>query len=49
MMEAIRSPETSVPARTTRRNIQEDGVLRYSNCHRREILESYIAVNECAM
>jgi hypothetical protein len=38
MMEAIRSPETSVLTRATRRNISEDGIL-FS--HRRENLKSY--------
>jgi hypothetical protein len=38
MMEAIRSSETSVLTRVTRRNIPEDGIL-YS--HRRESLKSY--------
>jgi hypothetical protein len=41
MMEAILSSETSVLTRPTRRNIQEDGILR---THRRENLKSYIAL-----
>jgi hypothetical protein len=41
MMEALRSPETSVLARATRRNILEDGIL-HSHC--RENLKSYIAL-----
>jgi hypothetical protein len=39
MMEAIRSSETSVLARATRRHIPEDCIL---HSHRRENLESYI-------
>jgi hypothetical protein len=40
MMEAIRSSETSVIARATRRHIPEDGIL---HSHARGSLRSYIA------
>jgi hypothetical protein len=46
IMEAIRSPETSVLTRATRRNIPEDGVL-HSHC--RENLKSYIALTGWAL
>jgi hypothetical protein len=39
MMEALRSPETSVLKEATRRNISEDGIL-HSHC--RENLKSYV-------
>jgi hypothetical protein len=38
MMEAVRSSETSVLTRATRRNMSEDGIL---HSHRRENLNSY--------
>jgi hypothetical protein len=41
MMEMIRSYETSVLTRTTRRNTPEDGIL---HSHRHENLKSYIAL-----
>jgi hypothetical protein len=39
MMEALRTSETSILTRATRRNIPEDGII---NSHRRENLKSYI-------
>jgi hypothetical protein len=39
MMEALRSSETSVLIRATRRNIPEDGILLHKHC--REDLKSY--------
>jgi hypothetical protein len=41
MKEALRSSETSVLTRATRRNIPEDDIL---HSHRRENLQSYIPV-----
>jgi hypothetical protein len=41
-MGALRSSETSVLTRVTRRNIQKDGIL---HGHRRENLKSYIGQN----
>jgi hypothetical protein len=42
MMEAIHTPETSVLKRATRRNIQEDRILR---SHRRGNLKSYTTID----
>jgi hypothetical protein len=41
MMGAVRSSETSILTRATRRNFPEDGIL---HSHRRENLKSYIAL-----
>jgi hypothetical protein len=41
MKEALRSSETYVPTRATRRNIPEDAIL---HSHLRENLKSYIAL-----
>jgi hypothetical protein len=42
MLEAIRSSESSVLVRATRRNFPEDGIL---HSHRRENLKSYILIS----
>jgi hypothetical protein len=46
IMEALRSSETSVLTRATRRNIPEDGILP---SQRRENLTSYIALTGWAL
>jgi hypothetical protein len=46
MMEALRSSETSVLTRATRRNIPEDGILHSYRC---ENLKSYIALSDWAL
>jgi hypothetical protein len=46
MMDAIRSSETSVLTRATRRNISQDGIL---HSHRRENLKSYVALTDWAL
>jgi hypothetical protein len=46
MMETIRSFETTVLTRATRRNIAEGGIL---HSHRRENLKSYIALTGLAL
>jgi hypothetical protein len=45
MIDALRSTETSVLTRATRRNIPKAGIL---HSHRRENLKSYIALTGCA-
>jgi hypothetical protein len=45
MMELLRSSETSVSSKATGRNISEDGILHR---HRRENVQSYIALTDCA-
>jgi hypothetical protein len=45
-IETLRSSETSVLTRATRRNIPEDGIL---HSHRRENLKSYIALTGWAL
>jgi hypothetical protein len=44
IMEAIRSPDTSVLTRATRRRIAENGIL---HSHSRENFKSYIALTGC--
>jgi hypothetical protein len=46
MIEAMRSSETSVLSRVTRRNIPEDGIF---HSHRRENLKSSIALTGWAL
>jgi hypothetical protein len=46
LVEAIRSSETSVAKKATRRNIPEDDIL---HSHRRENLKSYIALTGWAL
>jgi hypothetical protein len=46
LMETMRSSETSVLTRTTRRHIPEDGILHSDS---RENLKSYIALTSWAM
>jgi hypothetical protein len=46
MMEALRSPETSVLTGVTRRHIAEDGIL---HSYYRENLKSYTALTDCAL
>jgi hypothetical protein len=45
-MEALRSSETSIITRATRRSIPEDAIL---HSHRSENLKSYIALTGCAL
>jgi hypothetical protein len=46
MLEIIRSSETSILTRATRRNIPRDGIF---HSPRRENLKSYIALTGCAL